>query len=179
MILYSDAYTNNLESAGQWIACVEYLYCMWKTNQKSVPLFLKLSVDTWYTLTLDGPELALRKTEFDMLEQILIEAYRYFIASFSTEADCQWLFGYMMTVRTDLFLASGLEYSAIEQQGKALIDKARSNGSVFAQLLYALEKCSNRSIKRSREAVKEHLEEYFDVAQVVDKYFVEMLMTDV
>ena len=178
MILYSDAHTKNLESAGQWTACVEYLYCMWKTNRGNAHLFLKLSVDTWYTLTLDGPELTLRKAEFDLLEQILTEAYHYFITSFSTETDCQWLFGYMMTTRTDLFLASGLEYSVIEQQGDDLIAKARSNGSVLAQLLYALGKSSGRDIRKSRETVKKHIDEYFDVTQAVDKYLIEMLMVD-
>lgn len=178
MILYSDAHTKMLESAGQWIACVEYLYGKWELNKEGISLFLKFVIDTWYTLTLDGPELSLNKEESDVLNQMLYKSYSFFRTSFSHDENCQWLFGYMMTVRTDLFLDSGLEYTEIEQQGKALIKKASKNGNMFAQLLYAVENCSKKEIEKYREKVREHISEYFDESQEVDKYFIEMLTTD-
>lgn len=167
-----------LESNGQWITCIEYLHGKWKGNKENISLFLKFVINTWYTLTLDGPELSLKKEEFIILSQMLNKSYSFFRTSFSHDKNCQWLFGYMMTVRTDLFLNSGLEYTEIEQQGEALIEKASKNGNMFAQLLYAVEKCSKKEIKKCREKVKEHISEYFDESQEADKYFIEMLTTD-
>ena len=104
MILYSNAYIRMLESNGQWFTCIEYLHNRWKMNKEDISLFLKIAVNTWYTLTLDGPELSLKKEESDALNQMLQKSYSFFRASFSNDENCQWLFGYMMTVRTDLFL---------------------------------------------------------------------------
>ena len=58
MILYSDEYTRKLELEGKWIDCVRYLHEKLTADRKNVSLFLKLSVNTWYTLTLDGPVLS-------------------------------------------------------------------------------------------------------------------------
>ena len=178
MILYSDAHTKMLESNEQWLTCIEYLYGKWKANKEDVPLFLNFVINTWYTLTLDGPELSLKKEEFNTLNQMLNKSYSFFRTSFSHDENCQWLFGYMMTVRTDLFLNSGLEYTEIEQQGKTLIEKASKNGNMFAQLLYAVENCSKKEVEQYRKKVREHISEYFDESQEADKYFIEMLTTD-
>ena len=178
MILYSNAHTKMLESNGQWITCIEYLHNKWEVNKENIALFLKLAVNTWYTLTLDGPELSLNKDESDALNQVLNESYSFFRTSFSHDENCQWLFGYMMTVRTDLFLDSGLEYNAIEQQGETLIEKASKNVNMFAQLLYAVETCTKKEIQKYREKVREHIAEYFDESQEADKYFIEILTTD-
>lgn len=153
------------------------MYEKWTAERKNVSLFLKLSVSTWYTLTLDGPELSLKKGEYDTLTDTLCNCLKYFNATFSTNENCQWLFGYMMEVRTDLFLDSELEYTAIEQQAKALIEKASKNGNIFAQLLYAEGNCSKKEIKKYREKVREHISEYFDESQETDKYFIEILTT--
>ena len=139
---------------------------------------MKLSVNTWYTLTLDGPVLSLKKGEYDTLTDMLCHCFKYFNSAFSANENCQWLFGYMMEVRPDLFLNSGVEYTAIEQQGEALIEKAHRNGNMFAQLLYAMENYSNKNIKKCREKVKEHISDYFDESQEADKYFIEILTTD-
>lgn len=178
MIFYSNVHTKMLESSGQWIACIEYLHDKWKVNKENIPLFLKLAVNTWYTLTLDGPELSLKKDDYDALDKILNESFSYFRTSFSHDENCQWLFGYMMTVRTDLFLNSGLEYIVIEQRGEALIEEASKNGNMFAKLLYAVENYSKKKIKKCREKVKCQISEYFDESQEVDSYFIEILMTD-
>ena len=53
MILYSDEYTRKLELEGKWIDCVRYSHEKLTADRKNVSLFLKLSVNTWYTLTLD------------------------------------------------------------------------------------------------------------------------------
>lgn len=81
----------------------------------------------------------------------------------------------MMEVRTDLFLSSGLEYNTIEQMGKSLIEKASNNENLFAQLLFALDNCSEKEIERRRKKVREHILEYFDDSQEVDQYFIEIL----
>lgn len=49
---------------------------------------------------------------------------------------------------------------------------------MFAQLLYAVENCSKKEIEKYREKVREHISEYFDESQEVDKYFIEILTTD-
>lgn len=175
MILYSDEYTRKFEFEGKWINCIQYLYEKWTAERKNIALFLKLSVNAWYTLTLDGPELSLKKGEYDTLTDMQCNCFEYFNATFSTNENCQWLFGYMMEVRTDLFLSSGLEYNTIEQMGKSLIEKASNNENMFAQLLFALDNCSEKEIERRRKKVREHILEYFDDSQKVDQYFIEIL----
>ena len=175
MILYSDEYTRKLEFNGKWLNSIQYLHEKWVAERKNISLFLKLSINVWYTLTLDGPELSLRKDEYDTLTRMLCNCLEYFKSSFSDSENCQWLFGYMMEVRTDLFLNSGSEYSTIEQTGKSLIEKASNSENMFAQLLFALDNCSEKEIERRREKVKEHISEYFDNSQKVDQYFIEIL----
>lgn len=175
MILYSDEYTRKFEFEGKWINCIQYLHEKWTAEGKNISLFLKLSVNAWYTLTLDGSELSLKKGEYDTLTDMLCNCFEYFNATFSTNENCQWLFGYMMEVRTDLFLNSGLEYNTIEQRGKSLIEKASNNENLFAQLLFALDNCSEKEIERRRKKVREHILEYFDDSQEVDQYFIEIL----
>lgn len=175
MILYSDEYTRKFEFEGKWINCIQYLHEKWTAERKNISLFLKLSVNAWYTLTLDGSELSLKKGEYDTLTDMLCNCFEYFNATFSTNENCQWLFGYMMEVRTDLFLNSGLEYNTIEQRGKSLIEKASNNENLFAQLLFALDNCSEKEIERRRKKVREHILEYFDDSQEVDQYFIEIL----
>lgn len=175
MILYSDEYTRKFELEGKWVNCIQYIREKWTAERKNVSLFLKLSVNAWYTLTLDGLELSLKKGEYDTLTDMLCNCFEYFNATFSTNENCQWLFGYMMEVRTDLFLNSGLEYNTIEQRGKSLIEKASNNENLFAQLLFALDNCSDKEIERRRKKVREHILEYFDDSQEIDQYFIEIL----
>ena len=175
MILYSDEYTRKFEFEGKWLNSIQYLHEKWMVERKNISLFLKFSVNVWYTLTLDGPKLSLKKGEYETLIQMLCNCLECFKASFSDSENCQWLFGYMMEVRTDLFLNSGLEYSTIEQTGKSLIEKANNSENRFAQLLFALDNCSEKEIERKREKVREHILEYFDASQEVDQYFIEIL----
>lgn len=175
MILYSDEHTKKSEDEGKWIDSVQYLQRQRNTNQENISLFLKLSVNTWYTLTLDGPVLALKKEEYSVLVQMLRDLFSLFKASFSNCENCQWLFGYMMEVRPDLFLHSGLDYNTIEQTGKDLIVKANSKGNIFAQLLFAMENCSNEEITKCREKVRAVIFNCFDNSQAVDRYFIEVL----
>lgn len=120
MILYSDEYTRKLELEGKWIDCVRYSHEKLTADRKNVSLFLKLSVNTWYTLTLDGPVLSLKKGEYDTLTDMLCHCFKYFNSAFSANENCQWLFGYMMEVRPDLFLNSGVEYTAISNAGESI-----------------------------------------------------------
>ena len=175
IILYSDEYTRKFELEGKWVDCVKYLHKKWTAERKNVPLFLKLSVNVWYTLTLDGPELSLAKCEYDTLTDMLCNCFEYFNATFYANENCQWLFGYMMEVRTDLFLNLGLEYDTIEQRGKALIEKASNKENLFAQLLFALDNFSDNVIESRRKKVREHILEYFDDSQEIDRYFIEIL----
>lgn len=178
MILYCDNITQNLERNGNWVACVKYLLEKWQINKDNKPLMLKLSVNSWYTLTLDGPELSLTKSETDFLSQTLFEVYRYFSDCLEADETCQWLFGYMMIVRTDLFLNLGLGYFEIEQKGNSLIEKASKSGNMFAQLIYATDHSAGKEIARCKSKVTEHLSEYFDEREAVDSYFIEIFTTD-
>lgn len=175
MILYSDEYTRKFEAEEKWIDCIRYLHRKWSENKGNVSLFLKLSVNAWYILTLDGPEILLKKSEYDTLIDILCNCFEYFNATFYANENCQWLFGYMMEVRTDLFLNSGLEYNIIEQRGKSLIEKASNNGNLFAQLLFAFDNCSEKEIENRQREVKKHILKHFDNSQKVDRYFIEIL----
>lgn len=49
---------------------------------------------------------------------------------------------------------------------------------MFAQLLFALDNRSDKEIERKRKRVSEHISEYFDESQEVDKYFIEILTTN-
>mgnify|MGYP000789862200 CR=1 FL=1 len=175
MILYSDKYTKKLESERKWIDSIRYLHEKWALERENTSLFLKLSVNIWYTLTLDGPELSLGKEEYDTLTQMLCNCLVSFQELFPDSANCQWLFGYMMEVRTDLFLKSEWDFTAIESAGKALIEEASHCGNIFAQLLFALDRCPKIAIKRKRREVNAHISEYFDASQEVDQYFIEIL----
>lgn len=178
MVWYSDENTKSLELRGDWVACVKYLHSEWLLHKNDIPIFLKLAVTTWYTLTLDGLELSLTEKEYVFLEKTLCETYRYFSDKLEQNENCQWIFGYMMAVRTDLFLSSNLDYDEIEQKGMTLIELSSNQGNLFAQLLFAIENCSKKDIKKSREKVKEHIPTNLDVSQEIDKYFIEMLMAD-
>lgn len=177
MILFNDEKTNDLEMNGEWIACVGYLIDKWKTSENNISLFLKLAVTAWYSLTLDGSELSLTEKESEFLSKTLYNAYQYFSESLDQDENCQWLFGYMMTVRTDLFLNSGIEYNIINKNGENLIEQASNNRNLFAQLLFATENCSKKKISQCREKVKSHISEHFDDSQEVDQYFIEILTT--
>ena len=177
MIWYSDERTQSLEASGDWVACVKYIHGEWQTHKDDISIFLKLAVTAWYALTLDGPELSLTEGECKFLEKSLSEAYHYFSDILEQNENSQWLFGYMMTVRTDLFLNSGLEYDVIAKKGELLIEKASGNGNLLAQQLYAMENSSKKNIKKCKNKIKEHILEYFDKTQEVDKYFIEMFTT--
>jgi hypothetical protein len=178
MILYNDDNTRYLEKSGNWVDCVQYLIEKWQVNKENVPIMLKLSVNAWYTLTIDGSEISLNRKERDFLSQTLLEVYRYFIACFEYNVTCQWIFGYLMIVRTDLFLSLDLDYLVIEHQGESLIEKASKSGDLFAQLLYARNYMTKKEFSRINSKIKENLQEYFDKNEVVDSYFIEVLMSD-
>lgn len=179
MILYSDEYTRKFEFEGKRINCIRYLYKKRTAERRNISLFLKLSVSAWYALTLDGPELSLKKGEYDTLTEMLCNCFEYFDAAFSDNENCRWLFGYMTEVRTDLFLDLELDYSTIEQRGKSLIEKASSNENLSAQLLFALDNCSEKEIERGRKKVREHIFECFDGSQKVNRYFIGFLAVTV
>lgn len=179
MILYSDEYTKRFEFEGKWLDSIGYLYEKWTVGRENISLFLKFSFNIWYTLTLDGCELSLKKKEYDILTQMLCDCLEHFKESFAACEDCQWIFGYMMEVRTDLFLSSKLEYNTIEKIGKALIEKASDKGNIFAQLLFARDNCSKENIERKRKKVKESISKYFDNSQETDQYFIEILTMEV
>lgn len=177
MIWYSDEITQSLEIRGDWIDCVKYIHGKWQTRKDDISIFLKLAVTAWYTLTLDGPELSLTKNEYEFLEKSLCETYHYFLEKLGQEENCQWLFGYMMEVRADLFLLTGLEYDAIEQKGKQLIAKSSESGNIVANLLFASDNQMKKAVRKTQKKIKEQISEYFDEANEVDKYFIEMLTT--
>lgn len=178
MILYSDEKTRNLEADGNWIDCIQYLLDKWRVNKDNIQLFLKLVVNSWYVLTLDGLELSLSNEEYDSLSRVLLDTYKHFSNSLANNDNCQWIFGYIMEIRADLFLNSGFEYDAIVQEGKLLIERASSRGNLIAQLLFSVDHHSKKIISAYREKVKMQISGFFDNSQEVDRYFIEILTTE-
>lgn len=170
MILYSDENTQKFETTNNWIESVNYLQSKWEADKMNKPLFLKLAVTAWYILTLDGPELSLKKDEKDRLVQTLMETFSLFKDAFSHDENCQWIIGYLMEVRADLFLKTGLGYSEIEDLGKTLIAQSSKQGNIFAQTF--------QGITVSAQEVKRSVKNFFDSKQEVDRYFVEMLLAN-
>ena len=184
MLFYNDECTRNYEENGNWINCVRYLFGRWSNDKDNIPLFLKLATTTWYTLTLDGFELTIANDDSQFLDEVLCNVYNYFDNYQKQNETCEWIFGYMMDVRTDLFLVCISvvcisDYDQIKQKGNALIEKAADSGNVYARLLNALEDGNKKEIVKLRKQVDATLSDDFDVSQEVDSYFVEILTSSV
>lgn len=175
MILYKDKQIKKIEDAGKWFHSIKYLSDKWNSEKDNVSLFLKLSTNTWYTLTLDGPELSLTETERSVLAETLCQCFLYFDSTFSQDDTCQWIFGYMMEVRPDLFLKSGVDYDNIEKTGKCLIHSSCESGNIIAKLLDEAESGVTEKNPRYYEDINISLNEYFDSSWEVDRYFIEIL----
>ena len=176
MFLYKDERIHKFEISGRWVDGVKYLFDKWGSEKNNLSVFLKLSINTWYTLTLDGPELFLTGDEREMLCQILCECFYYFKSFFEEDNTCQWMFGYMMEVRADLFLGLGYEYENIEKTGRSLIKKSCRNDSVIAKIL---EGTYRGSSKNTKENLKNYITEFFDDLWEVEKYFIELLTMNI
>ena len=175
MILYCDIHTKKMEDSDEWKKCVEYLNVKWIHEKNNRSLFLKVAVNSWYTLTLDGVEIELCQKDADSLMQILNQTYLLFQKLFFKDETCEWIFGYMMLVRADLFLNLDSDYIEIEKKGIALLKKACEKENVFAKLIYAIEFSSQKEVKKYRNEVISCIDKYFDAKQKVDSYFIEML----
>lgn len=174
MILYRDKQIIEYESSGYWTKNIKYLLKLWKENQRNESLFLKLSTTCWYSLTLDGMEISLSDFERKEISESLHTCFKFFQFTFSDNDTCQWMFGYMMEVRPDLFFFSGLGYKKIEEMGRILIKKSTLQGNVLARLLDGKKHLTNIFPKR-KASIKKHISECFDDVTEVDKYFVEIL----
>ena len=91
----------------------------------------------------------------------------------------QWIFGYMMEVRPDLFLNCGLEYSDIEKTGKSVIHSSRNKGNILAKLLDDNEYQSLNIVAQYSNNIKTYLTECFDDLWEVDRYFIEILKMNI
>ena len=174
MILYRDKQIIEYEDSGRWVECVKYLFKLWEENQNNEALFLRLSTTCWYSLTLDGVELSLIGFEREKIIKILHICYEFFQLTFSENDTCQWMFGYMMEVRPDLFFDCGLEYNSIEEKGKLLIEKSTLQGNELAKLLDD-KKRRLSVLQKQKASTKKHIAECFDDVAEVDKYFSEIL----
>jgi|LSQX01.3.fsa_nt_gb hypothetical protein len=108
----------------------------------------------------------------------------------------------VMKVGTLYFLSIGLGYDAVEAKGKLLIAQSSASGSIIANLLETADACfdllnrtkrivrvfsrrkreairsGRHAVHRARNEVKELISEFFDEANEVDQYFIEILTTD-
>lgn len=174
MILYRDECITEYEQSGQWTNNIKYLTDCFKAQPKNEAVFLKLSVTIWYCLTLDGVELSLFASERESLGQKLRECFDFFVTEFFENDTCQWMFGYMMEVRPDLFFSLDMEYNEIEEQGKNFIKKSALQGNELAKILGG--KKTNRNLtSKYKKFLKEKIAESFDESAVVDSYFFEIL----
>ena len=174
MILYRDKYIIECEHSGRWMESVRYLHDLWRADPKNEALFLKLSTTWWYSLTLEGVEISLIDFERREIDKTLCSCFEFFKLAFSENDNCQWMFGYMMETRSDLFFACGLDYKNAEKIGRLLIKKSMLQGNILAKLLDSKKHLMNIFPKK-KQILKKHISECFDGATEVDKYFVEIL----
>lgn len=142
MLLYCDNNTKEYEKNGQWMKCIEYLYDKWQINNYDRSLFLKLSINTWYALIMDGCLFNLTNEEKERLNEKLLNLFGFFEISFRDDSNCQWMFGYMIEIGTHLFLSYNNEN--IEEEGKKLIIESAKSGNLIAEYLLKNEKCNKR-----------------------------------
>lgn len=174
MILYRDRQIMEYECSGRWVENVKYLLELWEENQNNEALFLKLSTTCWYTLTLDDVELSLIDFEREEVGEILRGCFEFFQLAFSENATCQWLFGYMMEVRPDLFWVCGTDYKNAEEMGRLFIRKSALQGNRLAKLLDGRKPLLD-VFSKEKVNIKKHIDECFDGGTEVDKYFAEIL----
>ena len=174
MILYRDKQIVKFEDSGHWLENIKYLSKLWGINQNDEAIFLKLSTTCWYVLTLDGVEISLIDFEREEIVQNLLSCFEFFRLNFFKSDTCQWMFGYMMEVRPDLFSACGLDYKSIEEMGQFLIKKSTLQGNELAKLLDG-KKCLFNVFSKQKANIKKHIAECFDEGAEVDKYFAEIL----
>lgn len=174
MILYRDKQIIEYEYSGRWVENVKYLLELWEANRKNEALFLKLSTTCWYSLTLDGVEVSLIDFERKEIGEALRSCFEFFQLTFSENDTCQWIFGYMMETRPDLFFVCGLDYKNVEEMGRLLIKKSTLQGNVLAKLLDGKKRLTN-IFPKQKASLKKYISECFDEVTEVDKYFVEIL----
>lgn len=178
MILYRDKQIMEYEYSGRWVEDVKYLFKLWEANRKNEALFLKLSTTCWYSLTLDGVEISLIDFEREEIGETLRSCFEFFQLIFSENNTCQWMFGYMMETRPDLFFVCGLDYKNAEEMGRLFIKKSTLQGNVLAKLLGGKKHLTN-IFPKQKASLKKYISECFDGVTEVDKYFVEILTTSI
>lgn len=174
MILYRDKHIIDYEYSGRWMENVKYLLELWEANQKNEALFLKLSTTCWYSLTLDGVEVSLNDFDKEEISATLRNCFQFFQLFLCENDTCQWIFGYMMETRPDLFFVCELSYENAEKMGRLLIKKSELQGNILAKLLNGKKHLTN-IFPVQKASLKKHICECFDEATEVDKYFNEIL----
>ena len=177
MLFYSDERTRSLEREEKMIDCVEYLFDKWNGDRNNVPLMLKLAITIWYTFDMDGKELSLTREEQYYLGNMMNNVYCYFMRHRARDENCQWVFSYIMTVRTENFLYCISDLLLIEKIGACLNELSAEAGNVFAQYFEALENFGRKSkemIKYQKRAI-EQIPNTFDESQEIDRYFIRIL----
>lgn len=178
MVFYSDKKVEEYESQEKWIESVGYLHRLWINNQNNLLLFRKLAINVWYTLTLDHCSISLENEERDELLNLFLECFQYFYTNHFNDSNCQWLFGYMLEVRTDLIYMLGFKWDDMVSKGKDLIKVSAESGNVIANILHARNLELKEEIKKYREKLKSKLSDYLNEKLEVDNYFVWILFAD-
>lgn len=178
MIFYFDEEIQQLEIKEKWIESVRYLHRLWIKNKDDVRLFRKLSINIWYTLTLDGFQISLSKDEFDTLLKMLSNSLEYFQTVFLDDDVCQWLFGYMIEVGILFIGMLGFNWDEIEKIGKDLIKKSARSGNIIGNILNARNNGTQEDVIKYREKLQKQLKDYFNEESEVDRYFIEILCTE-
>lgn len=173
MLLYSDNNTKEYEKNNKWIESIEYLYNKWKNDNYNKSLFLKTSINIWYVLIMDGCILDLTNEAKDKLNNMLLELFNVFESSFRNDANCQWMFGYMIEIGTYFFLTFK---ENIEEEGKNLIYESYIGGNLIAEYLIKNENCNERELSKLRNKIKKYVYECFSKDEEIDKYFIEVLL---
>lgn len=178
MVFYFDKMLEEYESQEKWIESVRYLNRLWINNQNDLLLFRKLAINAWYTLTLDHCSIFLTNEETDELLNLLLECFQYFYTNYFNDSNCQWLFGYMLEVRTDFICMLGFNWDAMVSKGNELIKDSAKSGNIIANILYARNLELKEEMKKYQEKLKSKLSDYLNEKREVDNYFVGILFTD-
>lgn len=175
MLFYNDIYTIENEKTKHWFDNVEYLLKKHEITKESEPIFLKLSTTIWYCLTLEGIDLFFEVKDRNWLMKLLCNCFEFFEAKFIKSDTCQWVFGYMMEVRPDLFLSTNFDYNFIEQKGQQLIKLSANSGNIFAKVFNNTAVSKKSMLFKNKKEIEHRITECFDKSSIVDNYFVEMI----
>lgn len=160
IMFYIDDKIIKYEKNEQYIECIQYLYRLWK-KKSTEQVYLRICAEIWYILTFNQIDIYLENGEIEYLNKITKELYE----CLEMESNQLLVWGYMLSIRPDLFLNVNNNYLELEEIGKTYIELSEKKGNKLASLLLNKPQNKNQNL---------NLEDYFNKNSVVDEYFLEI-----